>query len=69
LRLVTASVTLGHVKEAHLRLDFPVGDGTYMDKVGYGLLRIDWETQSTTPIVDEPLPAGSPEDSARPENQ
>jgi len=40
----------GYVKEAHLRLDFPVGDGSYMDKVGYGLLRADWETDSTTTV-------------------
>jgi RimJ/RimL family protein N-acetyltransferase len=33
----------GYTKEAHLRRDFPRGDGTFADKVGYGLLREEWE--------------------------
>ena len=40
----------GYVKEAHLRFDFPVGDGTYKDKVGYGLLRDDWRNREVTPV-------------------
>lgn len=33
----------GYTKEAHLRRDFPRGDGTFADKVGYGILREEWE--------------------------
>lgn len=40
----------GYVKEAHLRQDFPAGDGTFRDKVGYAILRDDWCTQATTPV-------------------
>lgn len=40
----------GYLKEAHLRLDFPTGDGTYRDKIGYGILRDDWRTQTVTPV-------------------
>jgi len=39
----------GYVKEAHLRLDFPAGDGTFMDKAGYAILRNDWRMQTVTP--------------------
>jgi RimJ/RimL family protein N-acetyltransferase len=41
----------GYVKEAHLRDDFPVGDGTFKDKVGYGILRADWCNGSNTPVI------------------
>jgi RimJ/RimL family protein N-acetyltransferase len=46
----------GYVKEAHLREDFPAGDGTYRDKIGYGILRGDWQTGVATPVRwgDEP---------------
>lgn len=40
----------GYIKEAHLRLDFPAGDGTYWDKIGYAILRDDWRTQTITPV-------------------
>ncbi len=40
----------GYIKEAHLRLDFPAGDGTYRDKIGYAILRDDWRTQTFTPV-------------------
>ncbi|HEX3721574.1 MAG TPA: GNAT family protein [Nitrolancea sp.] len=33
----------GYTKEAHLRRDFSRGDGTFADKVGYGILREEWE--------------------------
>lgn len=40
----------GYVKEAHLRLDFPAGNGVFKDKVGYGMLRDDWRTRTMTPV-------------------
>ncbi len=40
----------GFVKEAHLRQDFPTGDGTYVDKVGYAILRDDWSGHKITPV-------------------
>ncbi len=33
----------GYAKEAHLRRDFPTGEGIFADKVGYGILREEWE--------------------------
>lgn len=55
----------GYVKEAHLRRDFPVGDGTYKDKIGYAILRDDWRTRTVTPVNwhdegdrEEPLGSG-----------
>ncbi|MGI8687081.1 MAG: GNAT family N-acetyltransferase [Thermomicrobiales bacterium] len=41
----------GYVKEAHLRLDFPTDDGTYRDKIGYGILRDDWRTGNITSVM------------------
>jgi RimJ/RimL family protein N-acetyltransferase len=41
----------GYVKEAHLRADFPVGDGTFKDKIGYGILRSDWRDGTRTPVA------------------
>lgn len=40
----------GYVKEAHLRLDFPTGDGAYMDNIGYAILRNDWRARTVTPV-------------------
>lgn len=40
----------GYVKEAHLRLDFPAANGRFMDKVGYAILRDDWQTRTVTPV-------------------
>lgn len=42
--------TCGYVKEAHLRLDFPTASGTFMDKVGYAILRDDWRARTVTPV-------------------
>ncbi len=45
----------GYTKEAHLRRDFPRGDGTFTDKLGYGFLREEWETgiRIAVPLNDE----------------
>lgn len=40
----------GFVKEAHYRQGWPTADGAAMDSIGYGLLRIDWESGITTPV-------------------
>jgi RimJ/RimL family protein N-acetyltransferase len=39
-----------YAKEAHLRQDFPTETGTYVDKIGYAILRGDWRKQSVTPV-------------------
>lgn len=44
----------GYVKEAVYRLAWP-GDGGPYDGIGYGMLRGDWESGTTTPVAwDEP---------------
>ena len=40
----------GFVKEAHLLQDFPTGKGTYVDKIGYAILRSDWSGHTVTPV-------------------
>jgi len=40
----------GYVKEAHLRDDFAIENGNFMDKVGYGIVREDWRTHTITPV-------------------
>jgi len=40
----------GFVKEAHYRRAWPDKSGTPVDCVGYGILRSDWETGTTTPV-------------------
>ncbi len=59
----------GYVKEAQLCRDFPVEDGSYPDKVGYGLLRTDWETGATTPIIDGLTRRKEHNTAVRPESQ
>jgi RimJ/RimL family protein N-acetyltransferase len=46
----------GFVKEAHYREAWPVDGGAAAASVGYGILRRDWSTGGTTPLVwdDEP---------------
>ena len=45
----------GFVKEAHYRKAWPTAEGPLCDAVAYGLLRSDFETGQTTPLVwDEP---------------
>jgi RimJ/RimL family protein N-acetyltransferase len=46
----------GFVKEAHYREAWHVDGGTALASVGYGVLRRDWSSGSTTPLVwdDEP---------------
>ena len=41
----------GFVKEAHYRQGWPTGDGTFLDSIGYGLLRTDWESGRTTALT------------------
>jgi RimJ/RimL family protein N-acetyltransferase len=47
-------VKCGYVKEAHYREVWPVGDGTYLASVGYGVLRRDWAdgTRTAVPWAD-----------------
>ena len=40
----------GWVKEAHYREAWPVAGGSPRASVGYGVLRRDWETGTTTPV-------------------
>lgn len=40
----------GFVKEAHYRRAWPAKDGTMVDCTGYGILRSDWESGTTTPV-------------------
>jgi RimJ/RimL family protein N-acetyltransferase len=39
----------GFVKEAHYRQAWPKGDSN-VDAVGYGVLRADWQSGTTTPV-------------------
>jgi RimJ/RimL family protein N-acetyltransferase len=41
----------GFVKEAHYREGWPLEDGTSLASVAYGILRRDWQTGRTTPVV------------------
>jgi RimJ/RimL family protein N-acetyltransferase len=43
-------VRAGWVKEAHYREGWPVEGGRPVASVGYGVLRHDWETGTTTPV-------------------
>lgn len=43
-------VRAGWVKEAHYREGWPVEGGRPVASVGYGVLRRDWETGTTTPV-------------------
>lgn len=49
-------VRAGFVKEAHYREAWPVDDGTMRASVAYSMLRRDWETGQTTPVVWNDLP-------------
>ena len=40
----------GFVKEAHYRQAWPINKNERTDAVGYGILKSDWETKTTTPI-------------------
>jgi RimJ/RimL family protein N-acetyltransferase len=46
----------GWVKEAYYRRSWPVGDGVYVDSVGYAILKEDWAGGKVTPVEwdDEP---------------
>ena len=41
----------GFVKEAHYREAWPVGNGTSLASVAYSILRRDWQTGQTTPVL------------------
>jgi RimJ/RimL family protein N-acetyltransferase len=49
-------VRAGFVKEAHYRDGWPVENGPRLASVGYGILRRDWESGRTTPVVWDDLP-------------
>ncbi len=46
----------GFVKEAHYREGWPVENGPRLASVGYSILRGDWQTGRTTPVVWDDLP-------------
>ena len=46
----------GFVKEAYYREAWPIGDGTSVASVAYSILRRDWRTGRTTPVVWNELP-------------
>ncbi|MDN5898764.1 MAG: GNAT family N-acetyltransferase [Brachybacterium sp.] len=50
-------VRCGWLKEAHYREGWPVDGGAPLTSVAYGILRRDWETGRTTPLVWDDLPA------------
>ncbi len=47
----------GWVQEAHYREAWPVEGGAPVGSVGYGMLRRDWETGTTTPVPWPSTPA------------
>jgi RimJ/RimL family protein N-acetyltransferase len=51
-------VRAGFVKEAHYRDGWPVENGPPLASVAYGMLRRDWETGRTTPVVWDDAPGG-----------
>jgi RimJ/RimL family protein N-acetyltransferase len=48
-------VRAGFVKEAHYRESWPVEDGRPLASVAYSILRRDWQTGQTTPVVWDDL--------------
>ncbi len=40
----------GYIKEGHWRKSWPTEESTYLDAVGYGILREDWEHKKITPL-------------------
>ncbi|ASK65985.1 GNAT family N-acetyltransferase [Brachybacterium avium] len=50
-------VRCGWLKEAHYREAWPVDGGAPLASVAYGILRRDWETGRTTPLLWDDLPA------------
>lgn len=51
-----AFLRAGWVKEAHYREAWPVKDGPARASVAYAILRRDWESGVTTPVVWDDLP-------------
>jgi RimJ/RimL family protein N-acetyltransferase len=52
----TTFVRAGFVKEAHYRDGWPVESGPPLASVAYSILRRDWQTGTTTPVVWDDLP-------------
>lgn len=52
----TTFVRAGFVKEAHYRESWPVEGQPPKASVGYAILRRDWESGTTTPVVWDDLP-------------
>lgn len=44
-------VKAGYVMEAVYRRAWPAGEGVMLDGVGYAILRADWQTGTSTPVV------------------
>lgn len=53
-----AFLACGWAKEAHYRSSWPAPDGTFVDGVAYAILRHDWETGETTPVLWHDTPSG-----------
>ena len=49
-------VRTGFVKEAHYREGWPVENGPALASVAYSILRRDWQSGRTTPVVWDDLP-------------
>jgi RimJ/RimL family protein N-acetyltransferase len=49
-------VRAGFVKEAHYRDGWPVENGPPLASVAYGILRRDWSTGRTSPVVWDDMP-------------
>ena len=47
----------GFLKEAHYRLGWPTGDGSYVASLAYAILRQDWKSGNVTPFMWEDLSA------------
>ena len=50
----------GYVQEAVYRQAWPAGEGRMLDGVGYAILRSDWESGTTTPVVWDDTAAVGP---------
>lgn len=57
LAMRRAFLRCGWLKEAHYRQGWPVEGGEPVASVAYAILRRDWETGTTTPLVWEDLPS------------
>ena len=46
----------GFVKEAHYREAWPAGRGTVLSSVAYAILRRDWQSGASTPVIWDDFP-------------